>query len=271
MYLLPKLKPDRSITGLLPAFFILAVSAVLWALFGPTTAARGMSALVLLYFAYSFTSWIRTRSAGYLAAAGYQISLGLYLLTLPPDWRSASASTLNRLFLVALIALGIVVVYYTVTKRLKWRGREVFELAAAPVEDVGNGYTARPLHKGKVQYTRYELLAFSEFLRRRLIALPYREGDRILLVLVKMGEEFRYLLGRRDQILDDTWVAFDFEGNVSVNISQRDYLEFREALSFDQLCESLGELFIEFLETFKRGEAVRIIARMDALGLSPFS
>jgi hypothetical protein len=50
-----------------------------------------------------------------------------------------------------------------------------------------------------------------------------------------------------------------------------DYLNYREDLSFAQLCDSLGGLFIEFYELFKRGQGMRIIDRMDALGLSAFS
>lgn len=56
-----------------------------------------------------------------------------------------------------------------------------------------------------------------------------------------------------------------------MNISHRDYLNFKEALSFDQLCASLGNLFIEFIETYLRGEGVRIIDKMDVLGVGVFS
>jgi len=53
-------------------------------------------------------------------------------------------------------------------------------------------------------------------------------------------------------------------------VSQRDYLDFREALSFDKLCQSLGDLFVEFVGLFQRGESVRILDRLDAVGLSMF-
>ena len=85
------------------------------------------------------------------------------------------------------------------------------------------------------------------------------------------GRENGFILGMKSDYTDETWVAFDNNGNVSVNISHRDYLEYKEALAFDQLCESLGNLFVEFVEMYHRGEGVRIIDRLNAVGVSIFS
>ena len=271
MHYMRKLNPDRSVTSWLVILGLLGISAIVGALFGLALALKVLGGLILLYALYSLNVWIRTMNTGYLAATLYQAALGLFTITMPSDLEAGLRSPFNRIFLVIYILLLPVIGYFAFTKKTKWRGREVLELAAAPVEEVGNGYTPRPLPAGKLEYTRNELLAFAEFVRRNLIAIPFSEGQQIVMVVVKMGEEFRYMLGLHDHILDGTWVSFDFEGEVSVNISQRDYLEFREALSFDQLCESLGQLFIEFFELFRHGEGIRVIDRMDALRLSPFS
>ncbi|HEY47074.1 MAG: hypothetical protein AMJ88_12925 [Anaerolineae bacterium SM23_ 63] len=271
MYYMRKLKPDRSITGLLIILGILGISAIAGALFGQASGLKVLGGLALLYAIYSLNVWIRTMNTGYLLATLYQAALGLFIVTLPADLEVALQSPFSRLFLVIYVLLLPMLGYYAFTKKIKWRGREILELAAAPVEEVENGYTPRPLPAGKLEYTRNELLAFAEFVRRNLIGITYNEGHRIVMVVVKMGEEFRYMLGLHDQFHDETWVSFDFEGEVSVNISQRDYLEFRETLSFDQLCDSLGQLYIDFFDMFRRGESVRAIDRMDALRLSPFS
>ena len=271
MYYVRKLKPDRSVTGLLIILGLLGISAIVGALFGLALALKVLGGLILLYAVYSLNVWLRTMNTGYLVATLYQAALGLFTITMPSDLEAGLRSPFSRIFLVIFIILLPVLGYYAFTKKTKWRGREILELAATPVEEVGNGYTPRPLPAGKLEYTRKELLAFAEFVRRNLIGIAFNEGQRIMVVVVKMGEEFRYMLGLHDHILDETWVSFDLEGEVSVNISQRDYLEFREALSFDQLCESLGQLFIEFFELFRRGEGVRVIDRMDTLRLSPFS
>jgi hypothetical protein len=43
------------------------------------------------------------------------------------------------MFAVALMALFAL--YLVVTRRIKWRGREILELAAEPVKDTQDGYT----------------------------------------------------------------------------------------------------------------------------------
>jgi hypothetical protein len=86
-----------------------------------------------------------------------------------------------------------------------------------------------------------------------------------------MGREFGFILGLKNDYIDETWVSFDFDGHVTVNISHRDYLEYKEALSFDKLCASLGNLFIDLIETYQRGEGARIITRMDDVRIGIFS
>jgi hypothetical protein len=60
-------------------------------------------------------------------------------------------------------------------------------------------------------------------------------------------------------------VAFEEDGHVSVQITQRDYLNFQEDLNFDQLCQSLGDLFVEFIDLYRTKQGVRILDRMNAL------
>lgn len=88
---------------------------------------------------------------------------------------------------------------------------------------------------------------------------------------VMMGREFGFIMGLKSDYTDETWVSFESDGNVTVNISHRDYLNYKEALSFDQLCQSLGNLFVKFIEMFQREEGVRIIDRLDAVGIGIFS
>ncbi len=176
--------------------------------------------------------------------------------------------------MLALLFTGIFLVwavYLVYTKKIKWRGREVLELAAAPVEEAGNGYTPRPLASGKTEYNKQQIMEFTEFARRNLIGVSYIGKDKVVFVPVMMGREFGYILGLRSDYIDDTWVSFNFDGNVTVNISHRDYLGYKEALSFDQLCASLGNLFIDFIEMYQRGESVRIIHLMDDVRVGIFS
>jgi len=69
--------------------------------------------------------------------------------------------------------------YLWFTKRLKWRIRELLELAAAPVSETTNGFTPRPRPLGKVEYSKFELMEFAAFALRNHIAIPYHESDRV--------------------------------------------------------------------------------------------
>jgi len=88
-------------------------------------------------------------------------------------------------------------------------------------------------------YTIFQYVAFARvksltyFLSTNHIALPFFEEDRIVMVPVIMGKEFK--------------------------------------LSFDQLCESMGELFMEFIELFLKNEDPRIINRLNSLSVSVYS
>ena len=79
---------------------------------------------------------------------------------------------------------------------------------------------------------------------------------------------FTRLLTFNNSYADRTWVSFDEDGNVTVNISQDDYYMYREQWAFDQLCASLGNLFIDFMEQYRNGSEALIIHRMNALNLN---
>jgi len=271
MYFQRKLKPDRSVTGLIPALTFLMAFLVTWIFFGTDPAFYLMAILVLAYALFSLLAFLRTRNTGYLIAVLYQVSLGLFCGTFPASQVSQAGRSIHMFFMVCMLFLGLCLVYLLLTRKAKWRGREILELAAAPVLEVMNGYTGRPRPVGKTEYTKRDVLAFAEFAAKNLLSVAHVEENRVVFVPVKMGNEFGHILGLKRDYSDETWVSFDFDGNVSVNISQQDYLDYREDLAFDQLCASLGNLFIEFLELYKRGQGIRVIDRMDAVRLSAFS
>jgi hypothetical protein len=54
------------------------------------------------------------------------------------------------------------------------------------------------------------------------------------------------------------------DGNVTVKVSDRDYRDYREKLSFDKLCESLSGIFIRFMEYYKGGLESRIMVELKS-------
>jgi phosphate starvation-inducible membrane PsiE len=270
VYTLRKLSPDRTIGLILIPFAALVGAALAGVFFGPPGAYTFLAAVFFLYAAYTFLTFIRTHNTGFIVVALFQVSGGLVsALRLPTTVRSHGFGLPALLVACAILLLAWTVIL-AVTKRIKWRGREVLELAASTVEQTQNGYTGRPMPVGKTDLTREHILGFAEFVRRHLIAATYVGRDRVAFVPIRQGKEYPFILGLKNDYADETWVCFDFSGNVSANVSQRDYLDYREALSFDKLCQSLGDLFVEFAGMFVRGESVRIIGRLDAAGLSMF-
>jgi len=270
MYNIQKLKPDRNWYGLLLPFAVLAIGALFGFLFSLEAAFYFIAVFFWIYALYSFLTFIRTRNPGFIVVALYQITVGTMAFLMPE--RIGGPRDPEIIFLAFLILFFLVwIIILFITKKMKWRGREILEMAAGPVEDTGSGYTTRPLPAGKTEFTQKQIKQFTQFAMRHLIAVPYVGKDKVVFVPVIAGREFTFIMGLKNDYTDETWVAFDSNGDVSVNISHRDYLNYNEELSFDQLCESLGNLFIDFVEMFQRGEGTRVIDRMNNVGISPFS
>ena len=272
MYVIHKLKPDRNFLILLLPFGSLVVAAFLALTVGIEWIFRFFTMLFWVYASYTLITLVRTHNTGFIIVALFQFSAGAFTFAAPQAIANRGEMKPLMLFLISLeVFFFIWVVILALTKKLKWRGREILELAALPIEEVGSGYTARPLPAGKTEFTQRQILEFAEFVRRNLIAVPYLGKDKAVFVPVMAGREIPFILGLKSDYTDETRVAFDYSGKVSVNITHRDYLEYKESLAFDQLCESLSDLFVEFMDLFHRGEGLRIIDRMNAVGISVFS
>lgn len=273
MALTRKLKSDRSITGAL-------IPISMFLIFGAASLAFGLSVGLIVLASYLWAlalfylyAFLRTGNLAQLVISADDLYFGFMVFVFEASIYSGKTERVEYLlaYMFGLLFFSIVMLYLVMTRKMKWRGREVFELAAAPVEETGNGYTARPKPVGKVDYSPQQVRAFARFAAKHLIALPYITSKNITLVLVKMGDEYGRLLGLSGDYYEATWVNFDADGEVSVHISQKDYLDYREPLAFDPLCTSLGQVFIAFLDTYVRGEGVRIIDRLDDLKVPVFS
>ncbi len=52
-------------------------------------------------------------------------------------------------------------------------------------------------------------------------------------------------------------VMIGYDGSVTVKVSDKDYMDYRERLSFDQLCASFADIFTRFLEYYKKGLGIK--------------
>ncbi len=269
-----KLSADRSITGLLPAIIALTVTVLAFIFFGKPIGYKILAGIIFIYALFQYYAFSRVRSLAYFLSATYILSFSLFAFFVPVTEHGLDEKEFDlpaKLLTFVTVFLLLWLIYLLLTRKTKWKGREVFELAAAAVKEAPDSFTERPRPAGRISCSKEELLAYTGFLRRNHIALPFIEMDRVVLVPVKMGREFSLLYRFRPDYRDLSWVAMDDHGEVTVQISKRDYLEYKDQLSFDQLCESMGNLFIEFLEMFLKNEGVRIITRLDSTGVGIFS
>lgn len=268
MYFPRKLKRDYRITGFIPAIICISIGVLVWIFIGEREGVYSVSLFFILYSLFSMWIFFRTRNQSYLAASVWQLFFGLWLVTrIDYPLIPGMMHKLPALLLILLIASTIWLFYLVFTRGAKWKGREVFELASMSIEPQSDGFTERPHPAGRTEYSSSELKGFAEYLRKNLIAMPYIEADQIVFVPVKMEDEFGYLFNPDKFRQNRSWIAFDFKGNVTVNVSKRDYIGYKEELSFDQLCENLGKLFIEFMKYYRNGEAERIVYKLNELGL----
>jgi hypothetical protein len=266
-----KLKPDNSLVGLLPSFVSLLIIAVVAVIFGR----RGVAWTAMFIFAgftgFAFAAQRRSGSLAYIASTVYLLTATLALASVPGSLFGFTDRVAHNFFKVLTLPSIGVLLYLIFTRRAKWRGRDILELAAAPVDDLGDGFTERPYPSGKADYSWDEILGFARFCGKHMISLPYIKPERVYLVPVRMGKEFGHLWNVSRNISKDTWVCFDSSGNVTVNISKDDYYLYRDDFSFDQLCESLASLYIEFLDMYIGGRTTRIIDKLNSVKIGFFS
>jgi hypothetical protein len=268
MYFPSKLKRDFRITGFIPAMICLSIGVLVWIFIGKREGYISFSLFFVLYAGFSFWIYIRTLNQSYLAASIWQLLFGLYIATSSSHpFIPGIDPKVTGLLLFLFLASTVCLFYLVFTRRAKWKGREVFELASMSIESQSDGFTERPHPAGRSEYTRNDLIGFAEYLRKHLVAMPYFEENRIVFVPVKMEDEFGYIFNPEKFRQNRTWIAFDFQGYVTVNVSKKDYLGYKEELSFDQLCENLGKLFIDFMRYYCKGEAERIVYKLNELGL----
>ncbi|SYZ74768.1 membrane hypothetical protein [Candidatus Zixiibacteriota bacterium] len=270
MYWLYKLKPASIVPALGPAIIVLAAFAFVFIYWGVEAAYSYIGIVFLLFSGLSLVNFALTLNAGYIVVALFQGSAafafaGRYSEMFFISHRFTQLATAVLVFSLAAT------MYLWFTKRLKWRVREILELAARPVKDTTDGFTPRPRPGGRANCTKFELTEFAAFALKYHIAVPYYETDRIVFVAADWLQGFLRLYKLRHDYSDATWISFSYDGNVTVNIGQHEYLKFKDSFSFDQLCHSLGELFGGFLDLYRKGEGIRIIDMMNDVREHPAS
>ena len=212
------------------------IFAIIWSFAGITMGLVFMAFVYLFYAVISLVSLVRLGNPWYMATLIFQLSIVIFALTAPE--------------------IG---------------PYEILELAAMNINETGNGFTERPKPLGKIDARPGDITGFCSFLKSHLIAVSFAESTQTVIVPIMMGNEYKLPLGLSSDYSQSTRIIIDKENNVSAVISKKDYLKYKEALSFDQLCESLGQLFMVFFEHYQRGEETRIMHEISKIKIGPFS
>jgi hypothetical protein len=267
MYQIRKLKPAPFNKEILVGPIALLIFFFLMKTSGPQAAYIALIPFMLLMSMLGLLIYLRTKNAGHIILAGVGAAGVLMALLFGIYGRDVSKPLMGAVILLLVILLPILL-YMTFTRKNKWRTREMLELAAFPVKDIESGFTERPMPVGKADFTHGEMEAFTEFMRRNLIGIPVYDEDKIIFVI---NYNYTFLMGFNNEYKDKTYVSFDPDGNVLAHISLKDYMKYRDRYAFDQLCESMGKLVIEFLDLYKKGEGQRVIDQLNDLQLNPFT
>ena len=101
--------------------------------------------------------------------------------------------------------------------------------------------------------------------------MTYPDEDKVYFVPVNIPEAMLLVVRPEFNVVEKTWVAFGFNGEITGHISKANYLEYRENLAFDQLCQDFGKLFIDFFELYRKGEGIRIVDKLNEMKKGFFS
>ncbi|PLX14629.1 MAG: hypothetical protein C0598_00835 [Marinilabiliales bacterium] len=264
-----KLKTGSPIIVFVPAIISLLIFALTSLFLGLEVGLKMLGGVILVYALISIGFYYpTTRSNIYLISSSYLLSFGLVLITIQTQHYGNPTLVfppITRLFFIWMIISWIWLFYKMVTSQTRWKGSNILELAAVGVETSNNAYTERPFPVREIEFTKDEVLAMAAYLRKNLISIHYDDGDKIYFVPINNDAAMKLFLRSGFNVIEDTWIAFDPSGMVSVHISRKTYLSYKENLAFDQLCNNLGNQFIEFLDYYRKGEDVRIMDKLKTV------
>lgn len=253
-----KLKPDRSIFGPIQPVIVLIIFGLTLVIWGIKVALIVLVSVYLIYFAFTIYALLRVKNYYFLTAGFFQIMIAVFL-----TFNKIGPLPLNediiRGIVIIMICSMAMAGYTLITKKLKWWGREIFELAAQDVEVDPETFTERPKPSGKIVYRREDLFGFARFYQKNLLGLCKRENGTLIFIPVKMSNWANALYNPTYNYKDHSYVAISFDGSVSTFISKKDYLDYKEDLDFDQLTASLSNLHLDFFDWYQAGKEVRVM------------
>jgi hypothetical protein len=160
--------------------------------------------------------------------------------------------------IVVVVLLIIWPVIYA-NEKLESNARKLFNLVAEQLSEAFNGFTPRPYSLCEAEYTKDEIIGLARYMRgKKLVQTFIREN----LVIFTFSMGISPL--KEAELHHISYVSFDDQGKVNVHISEYDYKRYKEEITFDLLCASMGNTFKRFLGYYKNGVEERITVELKS-------
>ena len=263
MNFINKLKPAKATTQIIE-FTIFLVIGLSGYLIGGIEGVLFLGVLVYLSMCVlNLIAFFRTNNIGYFVLTCVLLSVAFLCWGM----RAHLDNSVMVFAVICTVIFAVWILLLIVQRKFKWRSREILELAARPVEHTTNGFTPRPFAVGTHDYKKWEILAFAQFMFKNLASIPFITENGVVFAF---DTTFWHVLGLKRNYEEYSYVAINYDGELSVNISKKSYEKYQDEFTFDQLCQSLGNVFKEFFEWYRAGRSEKIINKMNSLQLNPF-
>lgn len=202
-----------------------------------------------------------------ITIAGIIVGLGVWHYELANHADTILSSTSFRAHILFMMIYFLLVFAFIFLRRQQMNAlsRQLFEIAARGVNEKDAGFTHRPYPAGSAKYTRTEITAFAKFMEKQLITRSTIDSNRVVLAF-STGANGPQLA----DVARSSHITFAYDGTVSVQMSEADYDQYKDKLTFDQLCDAMGRVFKTFLNHFQQGENEKILAALkDARSYLP--
>jgi len=188
---------------------------------------------------------------GILLGLGTFMSLGQYVFS----FITVQMYLLNYI----VLALYIVINWRTLygQERYEAGARRLFKLSAELLYETSEGFTERPFSAGSISSNKDELMGFARFINGKYIGRTFYLENSIYIAF-SMNKSVIKILHPNEV----SYISIGKDGAVTVRISSEDYRQYRATFNFDQLCNSMGNVFKRFLEYYRNGNENRIITEL---------
>ena len=201
---------------------------------------------------YRYRLWINPVAGIIVGVLCFQAPLAI-----PSYGLSLFKATYAITFLILVLFVIINWKAFYGQERFEINSRRLFRLAAELIRDTSGGFTERPYSAGKLTVSKDELLGFSRFLNGKYVVRTFHLEDRIY---------FSFSMNKSLVNLEDpkevSHIVIDFNGNISVAVAEKDYRDYVNRFSFDQVCSSMAVIFERFLGYYRQGLEARIITEL---------